>query len=256
MYRQRAEVLEGADIRQKVSSMIDDYVEEACNTFLVGDSMEEWNLDGLRGYFYGILTTDEDFIYTEKDINKVSAESIYEDLLSRARAKYEEKESLFPEGALREIERIVLLRNVDRHWIDHIDAMDDLEDGIGLRAYGQQDPFKEYRLIAGDMFDEMTHSIKEQTAKTLLTVMPANIIRHAEAPKATSEGQKQMPSPTAAPTQRENVYGSAAKPEKQSTEPYVKSKSEQVGRNDPCPCGSGLKYKKCCMLKNEDSQNQ
>ena len=256
MYKQRSEVLEGADIKEKISAMIDDYVESACSTFLVGDSIEEWNLDGLRGYFYGILTTDEDFRYTEKDVNKVSPESILEDLLERARSKYAEKEELFPEGALREIERIVLLRNVDRHWIDHIDAMDDLEDGIGLRAYGQQDPFKEYRLIAGDMFDEMTSSIKEQTAKTLLTVMPANVIRRAEAPKATSEGQKKMPSETAAPTGRENVYGSAAKPDKQNAEPYVKPKSEQVGRNDPCPCGSGLKYKKCCMLKNENSSGQ
>ncbi len=256
MYKQRSEVLEGADIKEKVSAMIDDYVESACSTFLVGDTLEEWNLDGLRGYFYGILTTDEDFRYTEKDINRVSAESILEDLLLRARSKYAEKEDMFPDGALREIERIVLLRNVDRHWIDHIDAMDDLEDGIGLRAYGQQDPFKEYRLLAGDMFDEMTGSIKEQTAKTLLTVMPANTIRHAEAPKATSEGQKKMPVGTAAPTGRENVYGSAAKPESNSSTPYVKPKSEQVGRNDPCPCGSGLKYKKCCMLKNENSSEQ
>ena len=256
MYKQRSEVLEGADIHEKVSAMIDDYVKSACETFLVGDNLEEWNLDGLRGYFFGILTTEDDFGYDEKDIDKVSAESILEDLLERARSKYAEKENLFPEGALREIERIVLLRNVDRHWIDHIDAMDDLEDGIGLRAYGQQDPFKEYRLIAGDMFDEMTQSIKEQTAKTLLSVMPASTIKHAEAPKATSEGQKQMPSATAAPNSRENVYGRAAKPEKQSAEPYVKPKSEQVGRNDPCPCGSGLKYKKCCMLKNENSSDK
>ncbi len=253
MYKQRSEVLEGADIKEKVSAMIDDYVDSACQSFLVGDTFEDWNLDGLRGYFYGILTTDEDFRYSEKDINKVSPESILEDLLERARSKYAEKEELFPEGALREIERIVLLRNVDKHWIDHIDAMDDLEDGIGLRAYGQQDPFKEYRLIAGDMFDEMTGSIKEQTAKTLLTVMPANTIKHAEAPRATSEGQKQMHSPVAAPSSRENVYGRAATPDKQTSEPYVKPKSEQVGRNDPCPCGSGLKYKKCCMLKDGSS---
>ena len=253
MYKQRSEVLEGKDIDEKIAVMIDDYVEDACATFLVGDTFEEWNLDGLRGYFYGILTDDNDFKYDEKDINKVSSESLHEELLERARNKYAEKEELFPEGALREVERIVLLRNVDRHWIDHIDAMDDLEDGIGLRAYGQQDPFKEYRLIAGDMFDEMTRSIKEQTAKTLLTVVPANVIRRAEAPKATSEGQKSMPSPTAAPTSRENVYGKAATPDKQTATPYVKSKSEQVGRNDPCPCGSGLKYKKCCMLKDENS---
>ena len=246
MYRQRAEVLDGTDIKEKVSAMIDDYVESGCRSFLVGDTYEEWNLDGLRGYFYGILTTDDDFRFEGEKVNKVSEDSICNELLERARSKYAEKESLFPEGALREIERIVLLRNVDKHWIDHIDAMDDLEDGINLRAYGQQDPFKEYRLIAGDMFDEMTNSIKEQTAKTLLSVMPANVIKHSEAPKATSESHKQMPSPTAAPTARENVYGKAATPDKKTSTPYVKPKSEQVGRNDPCPCGSGKKYKKCC----------
>ncbi len=246
MYRQRAEVLEGKDIKEKVSAMIDDYVESGCRSFLVGDTYEEWNLDGLRGYFYGILTTDDDFRFEGEKVNKVSEDSICNELLERARSKYAEKESLFPDGALREIERIVLLRNVDKHWIDHIDAMDDLEDGINLRAYGQQDPFKEYRLIAGDMFDEMTNSIKEQTAKTLLSVMPANVIKHSETPKATSESHKQMPAPTAAPTARENVYGKAATPDKKTSTPYVKPKSEQIGRNDPCPCGSGKKYKKCC----------
>ena len=256
MYRQRAEVLEGKDLREKILTMIDDYVRDACETFLVGDSIEEWNLDGLRGYFYGVLTTDDDFIYSEKDINKVTAESIFEDLLERARKKYAEKEELFAEGALRDAERNILLKNVDRHWIDHIDAMDDLEDGIGLRAYGQQDPFKEYRLIAGDMFEEMTRSIKEQTAKTLLLIMPANVIKREVLIRKLIEGQKNVNMPVAAPSAPENVYGSAAKPEKQTSTPYVKPKSEQVGRNDPCPCGSGLKYKKCCMLKNEDSQNQ
>ena len=252
MYRQRADVLEGKDIKEKIGAMIDDYVVEGCEPFLVGDTFEDWNLDGLRGYFFGLLTTEDDFRYDEKQINKISPESIRDELVTRARAKYAEKESLFPEGALREIERIVLLRNVDKHWIDHIDAMDDLEDGIGLRAYGQQDPFKEYRLIAGDMFDEMTHSIKEQTAKTLLSVMPASTIRHAEAPKATSEGQKQVP--VAAPAARENVYGKAATPDKKTSTPYIKPKSEQVGRNDPCPCGSGKKYKKCCGAGNNSAE--
>ena len=247
MYRQRSEVLSGEDIHEKILTMIDDYVASGCERFLAGDTFEEWNLDGLRGYFYGVLTTDEDFRYSKKDINKVFSEHITEELLKRARDKYAEKEELFPDGALREIERIVLLRNVDRHWIEHIDAMDDLEDSIGLRAYGQKDPVKEYQFEASAMFEEMTDGIKEQTAKTLLSVMPASVIKRAEAPKATSEGQKNMT--VSAPQNRENVYGSAATPEKSASTPYVKPKSEQVGRNDPCPCGSGLKYKKCCMLK-------
>ena len=146
----------------------------------------------------------------------------------------------------------MLLRNVDKHWIEHIDAMDDLEDGIGLRAYGQKDPVKEYQFEASFMFEEMNESIKEQTAKTLLSVVPANTIRHAEAPKATSESHKDM-GPISAPAKRDNVYGKAATPERANT-PYVKSKSEQVGRNDPCPCGSGKKYKKCCGAGGDASQ--
>ena len=252
MYRQRNEVLEGADIKDKVAAMIDDYVVSGCQNFLNGDSYEEWNLDGLRGYFYGILTTEDDFRYDEKEINKVTPDKIIDSLVERAREKYAEKESLFPEGALREIERIVLLRNVDKHWIEHIDAMDDLEDGIGLRAYGQKDPVKEYQFEASFMFEEMNESIKEQTAKTLLSVVPANTIRHAEAPKPTSESHKDM-GPISAPAKRDNVYGKAATPERANT-PYVKSKSEQVGRNDPCPCGSGKKYKKCCGAGGDASQ--
>ena len=111
--------------------------------------------------------------------------------------------------------------------------------------------------IGSAMFEEMTDGIKEQTAKTLLSVMPANTIKHADAPKETSEGQKKvMPSPMAAPSSRENVYGRAATPEKQTATPYVKPKSEQVGRNDPCPCGSGKKYKKCCGAGNDSSTQQ
>ena len=251
MYKQRSDVLSGENIKSKIQNMIDDYVESGCARFLAGDTFEDWNLDGLRGYFYGILTNDEDFRYDEKDINRIFPETITNELLERARNKYAEKEELFPDGALREIERIVLLRNVDRHWIEHIDAMDDLEEGIGLRAWGQKDPVKEYQFEASAMFEEMTDGIKEQTAKTLLCILPANEIKRAEAPKAMSEGQKQM----VAPGKRENVYGSAATPDKKTSEPYVKSKSEQVGRNDPCPCGSGLKYKKCCMLKDGNSEN-
>ena len=255
MYRQRTEVLSGKDIKSKIENIIDDYVESGCEQFLAGETFEEWNLDGLRGYFYGILTTDEDFRYKESDINKVTPESVTQELVSRAREKYAQKEELFPDGALREIERIVLLRNVDKHWIEHIDAMDDLEEAVGLRAYGQQDPIKVYRIESGAMFDEMNESIKEQTAKTLLCVVPASTIKHSEAPKVTGESRKQAPSPTAAPVKRENVYGNAATPDRKTSTPYVKPKSEQVGRNDPCPCGSGKKYKKCCGAGTDSSEN-
>jgi len=255
VYKKRASILQGDDVKELIDKWITEYVEQGCESFLVGETVEEWNLEGLRGYFYGILTDDNDFKYDDKEIHKVTEDKIIDELLNRARTKYAEKEELFPDGHLREIERIVLLRNIDRRWVDHIDAMDDLEDGIGLRAWGQKDPVKEYQFEADNMFAEMNDAIKEETVKMLLQVMPASTVKHSDAPKAMSEARKTVPSGpvpggmtggVSAPAQRENVYGKAAKPEQENKTPYVKPASEKVGRNDPCPCGSGKKYKKCC----------
>ena len=257
VYKKRASILQGDDVKDLIDKWIGEYVELGCESFLVGDTVEEWNLEGLRGYFYGILTDDNDFKYDEKEIHKVTEDKIINELLERARTKYAEKEELFPDGHLREIERIILLRNIDRHWIDHIDAMDDLEDGIGLRAWGQKDPVKEYQFEADNMFAEMNDAIKEETVKMLLQVMPASNVRHVGITGTVSEARKQIPggvtapvppaaTPMAAPVSRENVYGKAAAAQKENKTPYVKPSSEKVGRNDPCPCASGKKYKKCC----------
>ncbi len=245
IYRQRTEVLSGDNIKEKIEAMIEDYVVSGAEPFLAGETFEEWNLEGLRGYFYGILTDEKDFRYTDDEINKISEDKIISELVERAKKRYAEKEEMFPEGALREIERIVLLRNVDKRWVDHIDAMDDLEDGIGLRAYGQKDPVNEYRFESANMFDEMIAGVKEETAKTLLTIVPATTVRHSEQVREMNESRKSAPISAPAPTSRENVYGKAATPEKANV-PYVKPKSASIGRNDPCPCGSGKKYKKCC----------
>ena len=244
IYGQRQEVLSGADIKDKVLSMIDEVIGSAVENFVAGDVPEDWNLDALRGYFYGILTTDEDYHYHGDEYNQVSRESILQDLLDRAHKKYEEKEALFPEGRLREVERMVLLRNVDQKWMDHIDAMDDLIEGINLRAYGQQNPITAYRLESGNMFDEMIASVKEDTAKMLLSVQPANEIRREEVSKNNTASIKR--DPMARPrSSAAGVHGAAAEPPKKK-EPIRKSAAEKVGRNDPCPCGSGKKYKKCC----------
>ncbi len=263
VYKKRASILSGDDVKELIDKWITEYVELGCESFLVGETVEEWNLEGLRGYFYGILTDDNDFKYDDKEIHKVTEDKIIDELLERARTKYAEKEELFPDGRLREIERIVLLRNIDRRWVDHIDAMDDLEEGIGLRAWGQKDPVKEYQFEADNMFAEMNDAIKEETVKMLLQVMPASTVRASSAPRAMSEARKEMPTgpvpggmtggaPVSAPTQRENVYGKAATPERENKTPYIKPMSEKVGRNDPCPCGSGKKYKKCCGAGNSE----
>ena len=147
-------------------------------------------------------------------------------LISRAKEKYEQREEEIGSELMRELERVVLLRNVDTKWMDHIDAMDELKRGISLQAYAQRDPVVEYRMVGSDMFDEMVQSIKEDTVKMMLTVRVSR-----EAPR-----REQVAKPVTA------SGGSSDGTVKK--EPVKVGK--KVGRNDPCPCGSGKKYKHCC----------
>ena len=255
IYKQRREVLDGGDVHETVLGMIDGYVTDACASFLASEVPEEWNLDSLRAHFLGILTTPGDFVYTTEELNKITAEDIQKELMERAHAKYAEKEQLFAPEELRQIERLVLLRNVDSHWVNHIDAMEDLEDGIGLQAYAQKDPVNEYRRAAADMFDEMIASVREQTAKMLLMVIPSTQIKTPAAPRETGAGFKGEHAPARASADiRQSVYGASAKPEARK-EPIRKTAAQKVGRNDPCPCGSGKKYKKCCGASDSDADD-
>ena len=155
-------------------------------------------------------------------------------LTERGHALYESRETEFGAETMRELERVVLLRNVDTHWMDHIDAMEELKRGIGLRAMAQRDPVVEFRLEGFDMFDEMTAAIREDTVRMMLTLRI-----HKEAPVQ----RKQVAKPTMA------AGGGTDGSEK--AKPVRKSK--KVGPNDPCPCGSGKKYKKCCMQKDKQA---
>ena len=146
-------------------------------------------------------------------------------------AIYEAKEKMYGDAIMREIERVILLKTVDRYWMDHIDNMDELRKGIHLRAYAQKDPVVMYRLEGFEMFDQMIASIREDTARLMLTVQ----LRTKEEPK-----REQVAKPTAT--------SSDGTDEKR---PVRKTAAQKVGRNDPCPCGSGKKYKKCCGAKDE-----
>ena len=249
IYKQRRSVLDGENVHDKILSMIEDYVNNACDSFLSSDIPEEWNLDSLRGHFLGILTTPEDFMFSEQELDKIDAESIRNELLKRAEEKYAEKEKMFTPEELAQLERIILLRNVDSHWVNHIDAMEDLQDSVGLQAYAQKDPVVVYKNNAADMFDEMVLSMREQTAKMLLMVAPTTEISSPKAPKELSAGLKG----TRPARNDAGVYGSSAKPEAKK-EPVRKTQAEKVGRNDPCPCGSGKKYKKCCGANDEKAE--
>ena len=239
IYKQRREVLDGNDIKQTIINMMHEYIKNVLDANIQGDIPDHWNFDAIRGEFYGLLCGDDDFKYTPEELNYLTRESLENTLVERADKRYAEQEEIFREAEIfkdrpefgnepfREIERIVLLENVDRHWVNYIDDMDDLISGIGLRSYAQHNPITEYRLEGGNMFEQMITDIKEATVKKLLSVRPA---------------QK--------PIERKQVLkaGEAAlKGEVQMKKTVIKRKTEKVGPNDPCPCGSGKKYKKCCM---------
>ena len=225
IYGQRDKVLDGENIRESVVGMIRESIGATVAQYTAGDDHEEWNLDGLREYYAGWLTTEDDFRYDAQQMEDLGREELAEQLIDKAMKIYEEKETNYG-PLMRELERVVLLKTVDRYWMDHIDNMEELRKGIHLRAYGQKDPVVLYRMEGFDMFDQMIASIREDTARLMLTVQ----IRQKEEPK-----REQVAKPTAT---------SADGTDRPRT--VRKTAAQKVGRNDPCPCGSGKKYKKCC----------
>lgn len=220
IYAQRNRVLDGEDIKDTVHKMMNDTIDSAVDTYLTGDVPDEWNFDGLRDYFRGWLAKEEDFKYSVDELNRLEKSDIADSLKDRAADICNQKETEYGEAMMREIERVMLLRSVDTHWMDHIDAMDELRRGIGLRAYGQHNPVVEYRNEGYDMFNAMTEAIREDTTKMVLC---ARIRKNEEEPK------------------REKV----AEEEKVDKRTTVRGKGV-VSKNALCPCGSGLKYKRCC----------
>ena len=161
-------------------------------------------------------------------------EDIVDEMLSRAEKRYEGQEALFGSEIFREIERKILLETVDRHWMDHIDAMDDLKGSVGLQSYGQRDPVTEYRLQGADMFDAMVSEIREETTRKILSAVPvSDPTRRVQIARPTTAGF---------------AGGAVKQPTRARVSTTVRKTSAEIGRNDPCPCGSGKKYKKCCGL--------
>ncbi|NLW79222.1 MAG: preprotein translocase subunit SecA [Ruminococcaceae bacterium] len=234
IYGQRQQVLRGDDVSESIQSMIRESIAGNVTLYCAGDDPDEWNLEALRDHYLNWLTTDDDFRYTEAELEKVSREAITEELQTRAADKCKAKEEKYGEGLMREIERTVLLRNVDMKWMDHIDAMDELRKGIYLRGYAQRDPVVEYRIEGFDMFDAMVEGIREDTTKLILTV---------EVRSKEETERKQVAKVTGA-----SGAGDAAPEKKQPVRA-----GKKIGRNDPCPCGSGKKYKKCHGREGDDA---
>ena len=226
IYGQRRRVLDGENLREYIVNMIKETIDRICDQYIGSDpTPDNWNLTGLRDYYLGWLTAPADMNYTREELQELDKAEIRQTLLERAMEKYERKENDLGE-IMRELERVLLLRTVDEKWMDHIDAMDELRQGIYLRAYGQRDPVVEYRIEGFEMFDEMVNSIQEDTVRLILTVQ----VRREEEPK-----REQVAKPTVA------IHGDDG-----AEKPKPVHKAKKPGRNDPCPCGSGKKYKKCC----------
>ena len=222
IYEERRRVLDGENMRDSIFHMINDYIENTVDMIVSSDQdSEDWNLTELNLTIH--KTIPMSFI-TEEDVKNMSQKELKHFLKERASKAYEAKEAEFPEPEhLREVERVVLLKVIDAKWMAHIDDMDQLRQGIGLQAYGHRDPKVEYKMLGYDMFGEMTKSITEDTVRTLFHVRIEQKVEREQVAKVTGT----------------NKDDSSAKAPKKRAE-------KKVYPNDPCPCGSGKKYKQCC----------
>ncbi len=218
IYGERKKVLFGEDLKETVSSMIDDVIDAVVESF-AGEAKwsDEWDLNGLLTYL------DQHVIpapaFSTEDLTGQTRESVQDFLKEQTHHLYEAREAEMGSETMRELERRILLHFIDQKWMDHIDAMDQLRNGISLRAYGQKDPLIEYKFEAYEAFQAMVYSIKEDVVRFVLRV---KVVKEPEEHKAV-------------------VYSSNN--EESSRKPV---RSKKVGRNEPCPCGSGKKYKQCC----------
>ena len=228
IYKQRSQVLDGEDLHESIMNMMEELVKTTVNNYLIDDDIkDDWNIIGLKDYFLGWLIGPEDLTFEEDELESVTKNDIIEALTNKAKEIYQAKEDEYGSTIIRELERVILLKVVDTKWMAHIDDMDELKKGIGLRAFGQKNPVIEYRYEGFEMFDAMVDSIREDTVRMLLTV---------KLQKNAMPQREQVQKPDAP---------NAGSGDGSFTE---EARSKKIGDNDPCPCGSGKKYKKCCGM--------
>ena len=233
IYNQRREVLDGEDIHENIVNMITTIAEETVSTYIEGEDGKAVNAESLNTEISNIFGIDiAEFINAhEKDSN-----AIVEKLEKQAIEKYQAKEEEITSEKMRELERVVMLKVVDEKWMNHIDSMDELKNGIGLRAYGQQDPVVKYRTEGMDMFEEMVANIKLDVVKILMNIRKQNgDVKRQEAAKITGAALEAI-----------NSVDGGKKINTPEYSQTVVNEGPKIGRNDPCPCGSGKKYKNCC----------
>ncbi len=227
IYSERATVLNGESVRDNILKMVDSIADRVVDLYCSeSDIPDNWDLTGMFKYAESVLLPAGAINSQSIDLETITAKELKEQFREKAHEIYAAKEQEFGEEIIRELERRILLKTVDEKWMDHIDAMDQLKYGIGLRAYGQRDPVIEYKREGFEMFDEMIRSIQEDTVKMLLHIRKENVAVKREQ--------------VAKPVQASHGETVVKQPKKRET--------SKVGRNDPCPCGSGKKYKKCCGI--------
>ena len=226
IYEERRRVLDGESMRDTIYNMMTEYVENMTDRFAAPDAdSEEWDLSGLELTLHGEIPMLK--MPDAEEVKDMRQKELKHTLKEHAVKAYEEKEAEFPEAEqLREMERVVLLKAIDTRWMDHIDDMDQLRQGIGLQVYGQRDPLVEYKMMGYDMFGEMTNSIAETTIRTLFHIRIEQKVEREQVAQATGTNKDDSASHTPKKREEKKVYP-----------------------NDPCPCGSGKKYKQCCGRK-------
>ncbi|MFA9558947.1 preprotein translocase subunit SecA [Evansella sp. AB-rgal1] len=226
IYEQRMEVLESDNLREVVEKMIESTVKRNVEVFTPESEVpEDWNLQGIVDYINATVLNDNEIEL--KDINGMEPEEMIELIMDRVTVEYDRREGEFTPERMREFEKVIVLRTVDTKWTNHIDQMDQLRQGIHLRAYGQNDPLREYKFEGFQMFEEMVASIEEDVSRY---AMNAQIQTNLER-KQVAEGKA--------------VHRSASEAEQEKKRKTPFRKESTIGRNDPCPCGSGKKYKQC-----------
>jgi preprotein translocase subunit SecA len=223
IYEERSKVLDGQNMRDVIMNMIADNIKRIVNGFSNGmDHPDEWDLPGMIEQMHNIIPIHH-VQMTDDEKDGMNREKFIEFITNKAYELYKTKEDEFEDvEILREAERVVLLRSIDQKWMDHIDSMDQMRQGIGLRAYGQRDPLVEYKFVGFEMFDDMIESIQESTVRAMYSIRAKVKIEREQVAKitGTNKGESSKPAP-------------------------IKRAEKKVGRNEPCPCGSGKKYKQC-----------
>ena len=229
IYEQRATVLNGDDIHEYIIKMMEELIDSTVDQYLIDDdNKEDWNLIGLRDHFMGWITGDGDLEYEGEEFEAITKDEIKKILTERTLKTYDDREKQYGPETLRELERVILLKVVDTKWMAHIDDMDELKRGIGLRAMGNKNPVVEYRFEGMDMFDAMIESIREDTVRLLLTVQ----LQQNQVPEREQVAKPDAPNAGAGDGSFSNAPA-----------------KKKIGPNEPCPCGSGKKYKLCCGMK-------